>query len=51
MISREAAWAGVRDATQGTLLQLRAPSARRVSHAQIDGEHNCSLWDEVSPAP
>jgi len=36
---------------QGTLLQLRAPSARRVSHAQIDGEHNCSLWDEVSPAP
>ena len=36
---------------QGTLLQLRAPSARRVGHAQIDGEHNCSLWDEVSPAP
>jgi len=36
---------------QGTLLQLRAPSAQRASHAQIDTEHNCALWDAVSPAP
>jgi para-nitrobenzyl esterase len=37
--------------SQGNELQFVAPSARRVTHAQIDSEHNCSLWDEVSPAP
>jgi len=36
---------------QGTLLQLQAPSAQQASHAQIDSEPNCSLWDKVSPAP
>jgi len=35
---------------QGTLLQFQAPSARRATHAQIDTEHNCALWDAVSPA-
>ena len=35
----------------GDLLQFVAPSAQQVSHEQIDEEHNCSLWDEVSPAP
>lgn len=36
--------------SQGNLLQFKAPSAERVSHAQIDSEHNCTLWDAVSPA-
>ncbi|WP_083933579.1 carboxylesterase/lipase family protein [Kribbella catacumbae] len=36
---------------QGALLQFKAPGAERVSHAQIDTAHNCSLWDEVSPSP
>ena len=36
--------------SQGTLVQFKAPTAKRVSHAQIDTEHNCSLWDQVSPA-
>lgn len=35
---------------QGDLLQFVAPSARVVSHATIDTEHNCQLWDEVAPA-
>lgn len=46
-----AAPAWPRYAAQGDLLQFAAPSAQRVTHAQIDTEHNCSLWDEVSPAP
>ncbi|MFI7061012.1 carboxylesterase/lipase family protein [Kribbella sp. NPDC050124] len=37
--------------SQGNLLQFKAPSAERVGHAQIDSEHNCTLWDAVSPAP
>jgi para-nitrobenzyl esterase len=36
---------------QGKQLQLVAPSARVVSQAEIADEHNCALWDEVSPAP
>ena len=34
----------------GDLLQFVAPSAQRVSHATIDNEHNCALWNEVSPS-
>ncbi|MFJ9084094.1 carboxylesterase/lipase family protein [Streptomyces sp. NPDC102384] len=37
--------------SQGSMLQFQAPSARRVTHAQIDKEHHCALWDAVSPAP
>jgi para-nitrobenzyl esterase len=37
--------------SQGNLLQFKAPSAERVGHAQVDSEHNCTLWDAVSPAP
>lgn len=37
--------------SQGDLLQFVAPSAKRVSHAQIDSEHNCAMWDQISPAP
>jgi para-nitrobenzyl esterase len=40
-----------RYAPQGDLLQFAAPSATRVTHAQVDTEHHCSLWDAVSPAP
>ena len=36
---------------QGNLVQLVAPSAKVVTHAAIDTEHNCSLWNAVSPAP
>jgi hypothetical protein len=37
--------------SQGDLLQFVAPTANQVTHAQIDSEHNCSMWDEISPAP
>ncbi|TMR94071.1 carboxylesterase/lipase family protein [Nonomuraea basaltis] len=43
------AWA--RYTPQGTELQFAAPSAKQVPHTQIDTEHNCALWDQVSPAP
>lgn len=36
---------------QGRMLQFAAPSASVVSHATIDSQHGCALWDEVSPAP
>ena len=36
---------------QGDLLQFVAPSALQVSAGQLDTEHGCALWDEVSPAP
>lgn len=48
-VSKAPGWP--RYTSQGNLLQFAAPSAQRASHAQIDSEHNCSLWDEVSPAP
>ncbi|GGS60585.1 carboxylesterase family protein [Streptomyces griseoviridis] len=35
---------------QGDLLQFQAPSAHRVTYAQIDDEHNCALWNDISPA-
>ncbi len=35
----------------GELPQFVAPSARQVGHPDIDSAHDCSLWDEVSPAP
>ena len=35
----------------GRLLQFVAPSAEVVAHGDIDAEHNCALWDQVSPAP
>ncbi|WP_213816298.1 carboxylesterase/lipase family protein [Glaciihabitans sp. dw_435] len=35
---------------QGKLLQFVAPSAQVVSHATLDAEHNCQLWDAVAPA-
>ncbi|MCC3290909.1 carboxylesterase/lipase family protein [Arthrobacter sp. zg-Y1110] len=36
---------------QGEMLQFVAPSAQVVSHATVDAEHGCELWDRVSPAP
>jgi para-nitrobenzyl esterase len=39
-----------RHTSGGDLLQFVAPSAQRVSHTAIDNEHNCSLWNQVSPA-
>ncbi|MFJ6693135.1 carboxylesterase/lipase family protein [Streptomyces sp. NPDC091294] len=35
---------------QGNLLQFHAPSATHVTDAQLADEHNCALWDAVSPA-
>ncbi|WP_153337086.1 MULTISPECIES: carboxylesterase/lipase family protein [unclassified Nocardioides] len=36
---------------QGRMLQFTAPTARVVTHAAIDAQHGCALWDEVAPAP
>ena len=35
----------------GDLMQFTAPSGEVVSHATVDTEHGCALWNEVSPAP
>ncbi|GAB3161895.1 carboxylesterase family protein [Myceligenerans halotolerans] len=34
----------------GREMQFAAPSGEAVSHAVIDAQHRCGLWDEVSPA-
>ncbi|GAA2540651.1 carboxylesterase family protein [Winogradskya consettensis] len=40
-----------RHTAQGDVLQFVAPSAQRATHARIDAEHNCALWNGISPAP
>jgi len=34
----------------GKLMQFAAPSGQVVSHATIDSQHNCELWNAVAPA-
>jgi para-nitrobenzyl esterase len=35
----------------GQIMQFVAPSGQVVSQSTIDAQHNCALWDVVSPAP